>query len=199
MKPSHAKAQFAFLSRLVALCAVLLVGCNGAARVSVISTEVRKLAEDEALQREIHPDRCHWFVDDKNRLCIAMEGESDAILGDLGHKSMAMSLVLGEPLESGSREYKLDRRSLRMIATTGLGHFRWASLGGVVFIRRDAGHSSLRGRFRIAAKQQNFFIATGWRGDLRTLLLGEFTATRDDAISKQIVDRTEGEGMKREP
>lgn len=133
---------------------------------------------------------------DGDRLCIAMEFENVSLLGDFGKRRLWTSLVLDGLPADRSRNYRADRNTLRMIGRRGYTHTRWASLGGIVAVWRER-NGRLRGRFRIAARQQSFFIATGWTGGQRALLLGEFQAVHRPAMGRPILERTERDGMDR--
>ena len=187
--------QLAALLGLLIVCAET-AGCAGSAHIGVVPLNLKKLRDRDPLIRHLDARRCYYWHDEKGRLCIALEFENLSLIGDYGRRSLAMSLVLNEMPVGNARNYRANLRTLRMIARAGAQHVRWASLSGIVAIRRTpAGH--IRGRFRIAAKQQKFHIALGWSSDSRVLLFGEFDAIPGEPEGRKILTRTEADGMDR--
>ncbi len=194
-------------------CLMLVCGCAGSGRISVVPANLQKISTTEPLVREWRVGRCYYWSEapgeadagdndqrprsrKTDRLCIAMEFESISLLGDYAKQQMWASFVLGGTPANVPRNYRVNSRSLRMIGRRGYGHTRWASLGGIVTVRREP-NGDIRGRFRIGAKQQTFFIATGWSGNEKVLLLGEFRAVENPDAGRRILERTERDGMDR--
>ncbi|MEE9293373.1 MAG: hypothetical protein V3W34_00195 [Phycisphaerae bacterium] len=198
------------------LCFLLTMsGCTGSGRVSIISTNLRELPSTGPLVKTLDAQRCFFWIDSSpttgdttvsdtspetapalQRLYIAMESANLFQFLDNGKRRMAMSLVLRGSPKSGPHSYKVDRQSLRMIQHSGYNHTRWASLNGIVSVRREA-DGSIRGRFKMAAKQQHFLITTGWTGRQHALLVGEFCAVHNPEAGRRIIELTESDGMAR--
>lgn len=171
-------------------------GCTGSSKIGVVPLGLKKLRDTDPLILHLDTPRCVYWQDENGRLCIATEFENLSLIGDYGRRSQAMSLVLKELPAGEARDYRANMSTLRMIARQGAEHFRWASLSGIVAVRRTpAGH--IRGRFRIAAKQQKFHIALGWSSNSRVLLFGEFDALPGEQAGRKILTRTEADGMDR--
>ena len=145
---------------------------------------------------ELTADRCYHWLDQQGRLCIAMASDNLSLIGGDDQPSMVMSLVFDAQPAGPGRDYRVTRRHLRMITRAGSRHRRWGSLSGIVAVWRERG-GRLRGRFRIAAKQQHFSIALGWAGRGRALLVGEFLAVQNSKKGMLILKRTEANGMQR--
>lgn len=192
------------MSRTVQLAALIglliagagTVGCAGSARIGVVPLNLRKLRDRDPLIRNLDAQRCYYWQDQNGRLCIAMEFENLSLIGDYGRRSLAMSLVLNDMPAGEARNYRVNLRTLRMIARAGAEHVRWASLSGIFAVRRTS-DDHIRGRFRIAAKQQKFHIALGWSSDSRVLLFGELDAIPGERQGREILKRTEADGMDR--
>ncbi len=125
-----------------------------------------------------------------------MSGENTSIIGDAGKRVLNASLVLGLPPQDNARNYHVTRDTLRVRLRKGYNHQRWASYGGIVAVWKH-GAKGYRGRFRVRANQQSFLITTGWTGNQRVILTGEFTSTEDPARGRLILERTESPGMER--
>lgn len=173
-------------------------GCAGTGRVTVVPMNFKKISTAAPLLERLDAGECHFWQDEKGRLCVAMAGENLSLIGDYGKRSMALSLVLDAPPAGKARNYSVNTGHLRMTARTGANHKRWASLSGIVAVWQEhAGH--LRGRFRILAKQQRFHITTGWAANARVLLTGEFNAVPNPKRGQSILEKTEANGMERNP
>ncbi|UCE60189.1 MAG: hypothetical protein JSU63_00270 [Phycisphaerales bacterium] len=176
----------------------LLGGCTGHASIQVVPVSLKKISIATPLVRNITPDACYYWINEDGELCIAMKEIKQSVLGKPFGKEFYLSLVL-EGLPAGStRNYALNRRSLRVRHRRGYTHTRSASLAGIAAVW-DYGKRELRGRFRTAAIQQSYSVLRGWKGDRRVLLLGEFAAVQNRQAGEKILARTEQDGMKRPP
>ncbi|MGD2109391.1 MAG: hypothetical protein PVI86_08355 [Phycisphaerae bacterium] len=145
---------------------------------------------------QVAPDECFFWVNDENELCIAMREASPCFVGETRRREFVLSLVLGEPPAGAARHYRLTRQSARMKDRKGFCYTRAASLSGEAIVW-DYGPRRLRGRFRMVAKHQTYSVLTGWRGNSRAIIVGEFVARRNDEACRDILARTETGGMER--
>ena len=181
---------------IAALCVAAIAGCSGSAWLSVVPLSLKTVGNDHPLEIRYTPDRCYYWIDEQDRLCIAMAFDNITLFGDYGKQSVAVSMVLdGMPAGAG-RSYRATRTTLRMIAHRVPNHWRWASLAGTVSVWRN-GADEFRGRFRIFAKQQSFHVALGWHGNQRAIMIGEFEAVRQPEAGRRILETTEADGMER--
>jgi hypothetical protein len=176
------------------LLATLSIGCAGT--IKVVSADFGKLPERAPLVRQYAVQRCVYWTDEDGQLCIAMTYKNPFPLGNWGRKSVLMSLVLDAPPTGPARSYRANRTTLRMIASEGMAHRRWASRSGIVTVSRGW-DGSLRGKFRFFAKEQSFWIFTGWRGRTHSLVVGEFLAVEDATSGERILTASEVDGMGR--
>ncbi len=174
------------------------VGCAGNASVHMIPVSSRKISMTGALVVRIDPNKCYFWLSEQGEICIAMGRAKRSILGSAFDREFALSLVL-EGLPAGwGRQYRVDRKTLRVRRDAGFTHTRAASLSGLAAVY-DYGEKQLRGRFRIAAKQQSYSVLTGWAGDRSVLYVGEFRAIRDRAAGEKILAWTAEGKMARAP
>ena len=147
---------------------------------------------------ELSPKECYFWTDGDDRLLLAMRAFHPSLWGPFFEREFILSLVLEEVPAVPARYYQATRRTLRARYRDGLGHTRTASLIGSVLIT-DFGTSRPRGRFRIKARQQDYFVLTGWGRDTLVLLVGEFEAVEERLRGERILARTEESGMERLP
>lgn len=183
---------------LIAVAMSVLVGCAGRASVHMVPLSAKKISMTHPLVVRVDPDQCYFFVSDNNELCIAMRHSKGAMLGKRREREFILSLVLDSPPAGPARQYKIGQRAMRARTRAGYAHTRSASLRGNAVIW-DYGKTKLRGRFRLAAKQQSYSVLAGWKGDHQVLFVGEFVAVHDRKKSEAILTRTEQDGMTRPP
>jgi hypothetical protein len=182
---------------LLAFCC-LLGGCAGHASIQVVPLSLKKIDTANPLVRNITPDACYYWINEDGELCIAMREVRKSLLGKPYGKEFHLSLVLEGVPAGSTRDFALNRRSVRARQRRGYTHTRSASLAGVAAVW-DYGKRELRGRFRAAAVQQSYSVLRGWKGDRRVLLVGEFTAVYNRQAGEKILARTEQDDMKRPP
>lgn len=183
--------QFPVISILI-----LLTGCDGRGSVHIVPIGGQTLNASSPLVIKASPDECYFWVNDDKELCTAMRKTAGWILGKQHEHKFILSLVLkGSPAEPG-RHYRLNRYSARMKGQDGFVYTRAASLAGEVVIF-DYGMKRLRGRFRMITKYQTYSVLTGWRGNSRALIVGEFDARRSLHAGKKILAQTQEEDMER--
>lgn len=178
------------------VCAATGAGCSGSAWLSVVPLSLKTVGDNHPLEIRYTPDRCYYWIDQDDRLCIAMAFDNITLFGVRGRQSVAVSMVLDEMPAGPGRSYRATRYTLRMIAHVVPNHWRWASLAGTVSVWRQ-GANGFRGRFRVFAKQQNFHVALGWYGNQRAVMIGEFEAVHNPEAGRRILESTEADGMER--
>jgi hypothetical protein len=176
---------------------LLAAGCSGSARIHLIPAERKKISAQRPLIARYDVSHCHYWVNQRQELCLSFSDENQAAEGTAGRRSFDLSLILG-PMPAGrARNYAVDRRTMRAIIHEGAEHRRYGSLFGIVGVWFDEGGEVLHGRFRVWAKQQDYKVWRGWSGDLRVLLVGEFEARPDTGRGERSLERTELGGLKR--
>ena len=191
----HTKTRIALVLPLGMLC---LSGCAGGAKIHMIPLGSKRISTTSPLIVRIEPDQCYWWINDDDRLCVAMRKASRLPLGNLRGGEFLLSFDLGKPPAGTARNYRVDRRTLRARRDAGYNHRRAASLGGIATVW-DFNRKVLHGRFRITTLRQSYLVLTGWRADARVLMIGEFTAVENREKGEAIFARTEEEGMARSP
>ncbi len=172
-------------------------GCAGRATLHAVPLNTRKLSTSEPLVLRVDPQECYYWVNDAEKLCVAMRFRNRSLLGKPFSRDMTLSLTLDETPTGPARSYPATRRTLRAMDHAGFNHLRTASLGGMVTVWRD-GPRKLQGRFRLAAKQQSWSVLTGWSGDNRLMLVGEFRAVLHRARGEALLAQTEEGAMQRD-
>ncbi len=184
---------------MLALVAVALIGsCAGRASVHLIPTGPTPIPTAGPLLIELSPKECYFWIDDDGRLLLAMRAHHASLWGSGFEREFILSLVLKKVPAGSARYYRATRRTMRARYRHGLGHTRAASLTGSVLVS-DFGTSRMKGRFRIKAKQQSYFVLTGWGRDALVLFVGEFAAVENRIHGERILARTEESGMERLP
>lgn len=127
-----------------------------------------------------------------------MRHKQSSIFGKVLSEYRSTSLVFESVPAGSARSYPVDRQTLRMKIDQGYTHLRGASLSGIAAVWDYRPRKPLRGRFRITATQQSFSILTGWSGDARVLLAGDFVAVPNEAAGRQILAETEEGALRRD-
>ena len=183
---------------LIGLGAATASGCTGRASLHLLPLGHKRISTTKPLVVRITPDQCYFWVNEDRKLCVAMREWRGSFWGKPLEKEFNLSLVL-DGLPSGSaRDYRVTRRTARTRNRAGYSHLRAASLNGIVAVW-GYGKGNLHGRFRMTAKQQSYSVLVGWGGDHHVLIVGEFTATRNQRAGKAILSRTEEGTMSRPP
>ncbi|MGB2988113.1 MAG: hypothetical protein WBE26_19775 [Phycisphaerae bacterium] len=182
----------------VILWVLVLTGCSGRAVVHMIPLGAKKISMTSPLVVRVSPDECYFWLNEKQDLCVAMRATNVSLIGKRFEREFVLSLVLDGPPAGSARQYRVGRRVMRARGRAGYSHTRSASLAGIVGVW-DYGKGKLRGRFRLAAKQQSYSVLTGWKGDRRVLFVGEFIAAANREMGERILVRTEEDGMARPP
>ncbi|MEK6799776.1 MAG: hypothetical protein AABZ12_12495 [Planctomycetota bacterium] len=176
--------------------ALLLGGCTGHATIHMVPLGNQKISAADPLIVRQDPHECYYWLNDVSQVCVAMRFRHVSWLGKAFSSELVLSLVLDKPPAGAARDYRVDRFTERHRLDAGFTHLRGASLSGIIGTW-DYGKRQLKGRFRFTAKQQSFFVLTGWGSDHSVLFVGEFTAVHDRAAGEKILQRTEADGMGR--
>lgn len=172
------------------------LGCAGRASLHAVPLNTRKLSTNEPLVLRVEPKECYYWINDAEKLCVAMRYRHRSLFGRPFSRDMVLSLVLEEPPAGPARSYSASRQTLRAVDHAGFTHLRTASLAGVVTVWKE--RRALRGRFRLAVKQQSWSVLTGWSGDNRMLLASEFYAVANRARGEALLAQTEEGAMQRD-
>ncbi len=141
---------------------------------------------------------CYFWIDEPaQQLHIALTHGAPNWLSDADAPALDVSLVLDGLPANNARDYRINRRTLRGTANEDHHHVRFASQRGVAAVWFE-GPTRLRGRMRVYTKHQRYNLLFGWHDSQPVLLLGEFTAIRDQQRCEAIVARTEQGGMARD-
>lgn len=173
---------------IVFLC--WLSGCAGHGSLYLVPLDTKRIGQAGELVARVRADECYFWTDEKQQLCLAMRAFEGSILGGRFEKELLASMVL-EGLPAGStRDYRMDQRTFRSKSRAGCVHLRSASLAGVIRVW-DYGKERIRGRFRVVTKQQSWSVLTGWTGDARVMVVGEFSAVGDRHAGERIAEQAE--------
>ena len=185
---------------LLAVCLCCAVGCRGGGRIELASLNYRAIdppAAPPPRVARINLDCCYWWTDDDGRLWIAMQREQALLLSPKWRLQFQRSLAL-EKLPAGSaRDYKITRKALRARLRVGPWEGRFASQAGIIALYREP-HDVLRGSMRLQASRTTTRLLGGWSKPTPYLILGSFTAIRDERRGRAIVEATESSGWGRD-
>jgi hypothetical protein len=172
-----------------------ITGCQSAA-VHLIPTDQQRLEPDEPLLVTERAEQAWFWVEDEQRICLAL-ARGDVLRKTTGARhTFALSLVLeGLPAGSG-RTYRVGARGLRAVLHDGALHERYVSTRGIVTIWRDTPRW-LSGRFRLTVVRHQFQVLTGWVPAGNILLAGEFRAALNPTRGRPILAQTERESLPR--
>lgn len=176
-------------------CGIWATGCSGSASVHMIPWNTKRIPTTEPLIVNVSPQQCYYWLSDDGNIRVAMRHYRGSVLGKRFATEMVMSLVLGPPPANVSRDYRVDRTTVRSRIDGGFRHLRAGSLLGIVGVW-DYGKPRLRGRFRLTVKQQSYMVLSGWAGDRRVIYIGEFTAVRNREVGEQILALSEEENAR---
>ncbi|GAG24041.1 unnamed protein product, partial [marine sediment metagenome] len=170
-------------------------GCTGWAKFNLIPIDQGRISKSAPLIVELRAAECYYWIAGE-RISIALADENISLIGEWGKKSVVGSIVLDGLPAHESRDYRLDRNSIRGKLRHGPKHVRFASLSGVLALWLD-GENRIKGRLRAFARQQHFNVLLGWTGNRQVLLVGDFVAVRNQERTEEIVRSSETGGMAR--
>lgn len=180
----------------VGLMLMFILGCQGVGTLHMVPLDTRKIGLTDPLIITVHPRQCHAWLNDNNELCVSMRHKRRSILGRVFGGETTLSLVLGPPPAGDARDYPVSPHTLRARRRHGFSHVRATSINGAATVWNWE-KPTVKGRFRISAKQQSYSALTGWGGNARVLYVGEFTADRNALKGQRLLNDTEEEGMNR--
>ena len=171
-------------------CGIGAAGCSGSASVHMVPWNTKRIPTTEPLIVTVSPQQCYYWLSDDGNIRVAMRHYRGSVLGKGFATEMVMSLVLGPPPANVSRDYRVNRTTVRSRIDGGFSHLRAGSLLGIVGVW-DYGKPRFRGRFRFTAKQQSYMVLSGWAGDRRIIFIGEFAAVRNRKAGERILALSE--------
>ena len=175
--------------------AALFPGCSGRGALSIVPMDQRRISRDKPLVVELRAAECCYWIDGK-RIIIALADENISLTGEYGKKRLVASIVLDGLPAHRSRDYRLDRNSIRGRFRDGPRHVRFASLSGILALWREE-DGRIEGRLRALAKRQHFHVMLGWTGNQRALLVGDFVAVPNRERAEELLLRSEADGLER--
>lgn len=189
------------LPRLILGMGLLLAaGCSGSGVVHVVPQLRADLPADEPLLRSIHPERAYYRVGADGELAVGLAHHAGSLLGEDYAADWKMSLLL-EGLPAGrERLYRIRLREVQGVASHAGDHRRFRSMAGIAVVEAPK-NRRLKGRFHLVVTEQSFGVLSGWSPPLYQgpllVMVGEFSAVEDAAMTDAIVIETEPEGFER--
>lgn len=176
------------------------VGCTGRGTVHVMPYLRSDLPEQEPLIQKMPIHEAYYWLDD-DEVNVALRYRTRSLFGRAFDVEYAVSLVLPELPAGRERLYRLRSGEIQIIQSAGADHRRGRSSGGVAVLHGTRG-DTLRGRFHVITRQQQFSALAGWmpetihRGAM-LIVAGEFNAVHDPDRGRRIRERTEADGFER--
>ncbi len=188
LPPRGATRSTAWLACILALVAAS--GCTGHARLTLIPLNSSTLTPRSQLEYTVSPQKCYWWVDEQDRLCLAMGYHNFSILGDLTRDAFELSFVFKDPPPEDEKVYVARRDVARALWHRSAWHLRLlAQMGNVAIERRS--DEILAGRLRLRCSSEEFWILTGWQRKSPVLIQGQFTAIRNAEQGRALLERIE--------
>ncbi len=172
------------------LATVAASGCTGHARLSLIPLNSSTLTPTSRLEYTVSPQECYWWVDEEDRLCLAMCYHNFSILGDLTRDAFELSFVFKDPPPEEEKVYVARRDVARALWHRSAWHLRLRARTGNVAIERRS-EEILAGRLRLTCSSEEFWILTGWQRKTPVLIQGQFTAVRNAKQGRALLQRIE--------
>ncbi len=97
------------------LVTIAASGCTGNARLTLIPLNSSALTPRTQLEYTVSPQECYWWVDEQDRLCLAMGYHNFSILGDLTRDSFELSFVFRDPPPEEEEVYVARRDVARAV------------------------------------------------------------------------------------
>lgn len=157
------------------------------------------LRADEPLVHDVRLGEGYYWVDDDDRLKIALRRRADSAISDMLDQLWAMSIVLDGLPAGRERLYEVQHSAVQMLQTAGGGRMRARSIKGIVVVGSPEG-GRLRGRFHVSLLPEQFSVLKGWVPVWTPLVVaGEFTAVLDPTRGQEVLAVTEQDGYARLP
>ncbi len=167
-----------------------MTGCGPAGSLHIVPLGNRRLPPTGPLVREVRPDAAWWWLDDDGNLRVALRETRASLLGKPYGGEFYASLQLAEPPAGSARTYRVGRETMRHRERLGFVQLRSASFAGLVTVSRPDARR-LYVRLRLEARQQAYWVFTGWGSDSNVLWAGEFTAFPGRESGEAVWSRTE--------
>ena len=184
----------ALAGTLFFLLCVSSLGCSGHADLQFTALSFRSIDPPPPHTRS-RIDHCYWWLDEQDRVRIAMERRVASILGEDFAFQFQLSLVL-EKLPAGrARNYTVGKNELRALARAGPFESRFSSTAGIVALYRRSGdrlHGSLR--LQVARQSVNPLLGNLTR-PTRYLITGTLDAIHDERRGRAIIDTMDRSGF----
>ncbi len=188
LAPSSAAHIPAWLGCILVTIAVS--GCTGHARLTLIPLNSSTLTPRSQLEYTVSPQECYWWVDEQDRLCLAMCYHNFSILGDLTRDAFELSFVFTDPPPEDEKVYVARRDVARALWHRSAWHLRLRAQTGNVAVERRS-EEILTGRLRLRCSSEEFWILTGWQRKSPVLIQGQFTAVRNAEQGRALLQRIE--------
>ncbi len=188
LAPIRAAHLPAWLGCIVATVAAS--GCTGNARLTLIPLRSSTLTPRSQLEYTVSPQECYWWVDEQDRLCLAMCYHNFSILGDLTRDAFELSFVFKDPPPKEEKVYVARRDVARALWHRSAWHLRLRAQTGNVAVERRS-EDVLAGRLRLTCSSEAFWILKGWERKSRVLIQGHFTAVRNAEQGRALLQRIE--------
>lgn len=174
----------------------LWAGCAERGTLHLVPLNQTRIEKDEPLITRMGPAGCSYALEGQ-RITIALQRENLSLIGDYGKHSEFLSIVVQGLPAHKSRDYLLNKGSIRGRLRSGARHVRFASISGILALWIES-DGRIRGRVRCLVKSQQFQVMLGWTGDQRALLVGEFSGRSDPERAERTRQRSEEGGLERQ-
>lgn len=194
MSATAAKPRF----RITAILTVILAGCSGHARVTLVPMNTRQLTPKVPLEFNFPAQKCYWWTTSDGNLILALHYHNLSLAGDWTRDSFELSLLCDGPPPDTDHQYSATRDTVRGLWHRSAYHLRMRTRNGVIALRRQS-DDVLSGRFRLLCTSEAFGVLTGWERQSQVLLQGEFTAVRNESRGRPVLERTEADHPRGRP
>lgn len=177
----------------------LLAGCAGGGRVELVALNFEAIdppAGPAPRVSRLELDQCYWWLDEQGHVWVALQREQRWPVGPDWRFRFQLSFALDEPPAGQARDYRISRREFRAAARFGPSQSRWESVRGIVALYREPG-DRLRGSFRLQVTREVQRPLGDWSRPVAYIMLGTFTAVRDEARGRRIAEGSEFPGHER--
>jgi hypothetical protein len=183
---------------VAALLPLLPAGCAGSARMNFVSLNHAAIDPPAPVVHRFEPQQCSWWIDDLDRLNVAMQFDQFSPFNKFGEMTLRISLVLDAPPAGSGRNYTAGPDTLRGHLATPLDQHRFSGLTGIVAVSRR-GKARLSGSYRLWVRHHPglslFSLFPQQPGLL--LLFGTFDAVHDPRRGAVIRAECESNGWTR--
>jgi len=195
--PALLTSDLLLLNSLLVAC----VGCHGTGRIELASLNFRAIDVPAGPPPRVDRydlDCCCWWTTPDGQLWLAMQQQRRFFLNPRLRLEFQLSLRLERPPAGPARDYPLGSEELRARLRFGPWESRFTARTGILALYREPG-DRLRGSLRAEVAGVAARLLGGWSRPARYLLLGTFTAVRDEQRGRPIAEATESSGWERAP